>query len=297
MVDFFSRLFKKQKAPVQDIKTAPLSDEQLIMVGKTNVIHKPQQLIVCSATSVGKQRDHNEDSIFTLNSVISDGNSEIPFGLFVLADGMGGHQHGEVASGMAIRAFSNYLINKIFLNIINPEQLFQGESMQELMEKAVHEAQQSVLRKAPGGGTTLTAAMVIGEQVTIAHVGDSRMYFIYQDGRIQTATQDHSLVRRLMDLGQITEEQAMTDSRRNVLYRALGQAETLRPDIDTKLFPIPGYLLLCSDGLWGVVPQAEIFKVVTSKDDMIIKTQQLVTMANDAGGPDNISLILVKFSH
>lgn len=297
MVDFISKLFKKQKAPVQDVKTAPLSDEQLSIVGKTAVVHKPQQLMVCSATSVGKQRDHNEDSIFTLNSVISDGNAEIPFGLFVLADGMGGHQHGEVASGMAVRAFSNYLINKIFLNIINPEQLFQGESMQELMEKAVHEAQQMVLRKAPGGGTTLTAAMVIGEQVTIAHVGDSRIYFIYQDGRIQTATQDHSLVRRLMDLGQITEEQAMSDSRRNVLYRALGQAETLRPDIDTKLFPIPGYILLCSDGLWGVVPQAEIFRVVTSKDDMINKTQQLITMANDAGGPDNISIILVRFSN
>jgi serine/threonine protein phosphatase PrpC len=294
-VDFFKHLFKKKKPPIVDVKTAPLSDEQLKAVVKVEIIHKPQQMVVGSAQSVGKQRDHNEDSIFVMNSILADGNAEIPFGIFVIADGMGGHQHGEIASGVAIRTFSQFLVNRIYLNIISVDQAYQGESMQELVESAVFEAQQAVLRKAPGGGTTLTAAMVIGEQVTIAHVGDTRMYFIYPDGRINTVTQDHTLVRRLMDLGQLTEEQALADSRRNVLYRALGQAETLRPDIDTKLFPVPGYMLICSDGLWGVVPQTEIFRIVTNKDTLAEKCQSLVSSANDQGGPDNISVILVQF--
>jgi serine/threonine protein phosphatase PrpC len=294
-VDFFKHLFKKKKPPIVDVKTAPLSDEQLKAVVKVEIIHKPQQMVVGSAQSIGKQRDHNEDSIFVMNSILADGNAEIPFGIFVIADGMGGHQHGEIASGVAIRTFSQFLVNRIYLNIISVDQAYQGESMQELVESAVFEAQQAVLRKAPGGGTTLTAAMVIGEQVTIAHVGDTRMYFIYPDGRINTVTQDHTLVRRLMDLGQLTEEQALADSRRNVLYRALGQAETLRPDIDTKLFPVPGYMLICSDGLWGVVPQTEIFRIVTNKDTLAEKCQSLVSSANDQGGPDNISVILVQF--
>jgi serine/threonine protein phosphatase PrpC len=294
-VDFFKHLFKKKKPPIVDVKTAPLSDDQLKAVVKVEIIHKPQQMVVGTAQSVGKQRDHNEDSIFVMNSILADGNAEIPFGIFVIADGMGGHQHGEIASGVAIRTFSQFLVNRIYLNIISVDQAYQGESMQELVESAVFEAQQAVLRKAPGGGTTLTAAMVIGEQVTIAHVGDTRMYFIYPDGRINTVTQDHTLVRRLMDLGQLTEEQALADSRRNVLYRALGQAETLRPDIDTKLFPVPGYMLICSDGLWGVVPQTEIFRIVTNKDTLAEKCQSLVSSANDQGGPDNISVILVQF--
>jgi protein phosphatase len=87
----------------------------------------------------------------------------------------------------------------------------------------------------------------------------------------------------------------MADTRRNVLYRALGQAETLKPDIDTKLFPVPGYLMICSDGLWGVVPQNEIFRIISSKDDISTKCERLVEAANDGGGPDNITVALVKF--
>jgi serine/threonine protein phosphatase PrpC len=171
----------------------------------------------------------------------------------------------------------------------------QTESLQEIVENAVMEAQQAVLRKAPGGGTTITIALTLGEQVTLGQVGDSRAYFIYLDGRIQAVTQDHSLVRRLIDLGQLTEDQGMVDSRRNVLYRALGQIEPFRPDIETKAFPNPGYLLLCSDGLWGVVPQAEIFHLVRSAKDPSQACHRLIEAANSAGGPDNISAILVQF--
>ena len=171
----------------------------------------------------------------------------------------------------------------------------QSESLQEIMEMSVREAHQAVLKRAPGGGTTLTAAMVIGEQVTIAHVGDSRAYFIYPDGRMQAMTLDHSLVRRLVDLGQLTEEQARTYPQKNVLYRALGLAEPFRPDIHTHLMPHPGYILICSDGLWGCVSDTEMFDLITSSPNPSVACTRLVDAANDAGGPDNISAVIVQY--
>jgi serine/threonine protein phosphatase PrpC len=136
--------------------------------------------------------------------------------------------------------------------------------------------------------------LVIGDQVTISQVGDSRAYFIFPDGRIQPMTQDHSLVRRLVELGQITEKEAATHPQRNVLYRAIGQNEPFRPDINTHMLPTMGYLLLCSDGLWGVVPDADIFRIVNKAKTPIDACNDLVEAANLAGGPDNISVIIVK---
>jgi len=294
--DFFKRLFGNQNASEPDnIKTAPLAEEMAVEVANAPMDLKPAQLLVGSAQSVGKQRDHNEDAIFTLSSVLADGASELPFGIFIIADGMGGHQHGEIASGAAARAFADYILRKSFLPYLNGDSDSQSESLLEVMENGVKEAQHAVTRKAPGGGTTLTAALVLGEQVTMAHVGDSRAYFIYPDGRIQPVTQDHSLVRRLQELGQITDEEAKVHPNRNVLYRALGQSEPFRPDIHTHPLPRPGYMLLCSDGLWGVVPDAEIFRIVKGTNDLSIACHELVEAANEGGGPDNISVILVEY--
>ncbi|HEX2980172.1 MAG TPA: protein phosphatase 2C domain-containing protein [Anaerolineaceae bacterium] len=150
-----------------------------------------------------------------------------------------------------------------------------------------------MMKMAPGGGTTLTAALVIGEQVTLTHIGDSRAYFIYPDGRVQAITRDHSLVRRLQELGQLTEAEAAVHPQRNVLYRAIGQSEPVDADINTHLLPKPGYLLLCSDGLWNTVPESELFRVVHQAQTPTEACQRLVQLANDAGGPDNISVILV----
>ncbi len=296
MFDFFKRLLGTQSAPEPDnVQTAPLSEEIIGDVAVAPITFTPAQLVVGTGQSVGKQRDHNEDTIFSLNSVLADGSTEIPFGIFVIADGMGGHQHGEIASGAAARAFSDYLLQKMFTPFLNGDSENRSESLLELMENGVKEAQRAVVRKAPGGGTTLTAALVLGEQVTMAHVGDSRAYFIYPDGRIQVITQDHSLVRRLQELGQITEEEAKVHPNRNVLYRALGQAEPFRPDIHTHPMPQPGYMLLCSDGLWGVVSDAEIFRIVNGAKNLSMACHELVEAANAAGGPDNISVILVQY--
>lgn len=297
MKQFWGKIFsKKKKEPTPaDVKTAPLSEEQLKSVTVEQLKHSPPQLLVGSAQSVGKQRDHNEDTLFTLNSLISDDSTQLPFGIFIIADGMGGHQHGEIASQIAVRAMNEQIVSKLFFSLMGIRDGDQGESMQEILEEGVRNAQQLVVKKAPGGGTTLTVALVIGEQVTLAHVGDSRAYFIYPDGRMVAMTQDHSLVHRLIELGQLTEQEAAVHPQRNVLYRAIGQAEPFKPDIQTHQLPHPGYLLLCSDGLWGVVPEVEMFRIINTASNPSQACHSLVEAANNAGGPDNISVTLIQY--
>lgn len=296
--NFFRSIFRKkttEKSETLDVQTAPLSDVQLEPVSKRTIVHAPPQILVGSAQSVGMQREHNEDAIFCLNSVIADENTQLPFGLYIVCDGMGGHLHGEVASGAAIRAMAENITRRLIPSLVGPDNESQNESLQEVMENAVRDAHQAVLRRAPGGGTTLTAALLVGEQVTLAHVGDSRAYFLYPDGRMQVMTQDHSLVKRLVDLGQLTEEQARAYPQKNVLYRALGQLEPFKPDIGTHMAPHPGYILLCTDGLWGVLSEVEIIKIITSAATPSDACYQLVDAANTAGGPDNISVIVVQY--
>jgi protein phosphatase len=168
------------------------------------------------------------------------------------------------------------------------------ESIQDLMRSAFNEAQRAVKQAAPGSGTTLTAALVLGQQVTIGHVGDSRAYAIHPYGGGEALTRDHSLVKRMEELGQISSEEAAIHSKRNVLYRALGQGEALEPDIFTASFPQTDFLLLCSDGLWSVLPDNKLFQLVTTAQDLQGACQSLVAAANEAGGPDNISVIVVK---
>jgi protein phosphatase len=162
------------------------------------------------------------------------------------------------------------------------------------MQGAVNEAQKVIQREAPGSGTTLTAALVLGQQVTFAHVGDSRAYVIHSDGRVEPVTRDHSLVKRLEELGHISPEEAANYPHRNVLYRALGQGELLEPDIFTIPFPISGTLMMCSDGLWGVVSEQDILRAVSESPNLQRACQNLVSAANAAGGPDNISVLLVQ---
>jgi protein phosphatase len=207
---------------------------------------------------------------------------------------MGGHQFGEVASNAAIRSVAGYIISKFhpYLFHLKPETM--DESFQEIMQAAVREAQRSIQKEAPGSGTTLTAALVMGQQITVAHVGDSRAYFIYPDSRVEPITRDHSLVKRLEELGHITPEEAANYPHRNVLYRALGQGEILEPDIFTLGFPQPGYLLICSDGLWGVISEQDLVRAISEAPNLQRACQNLVNAANAAGGPDNISVILAQ---
>ncbi|HEX9014227.1 MAG TPA: protein phosphatase 2C domain-containing protein, partial [Anaerolineaceae bacterium] len=289
MQKFWNRLTgKKKEEPVRpvisDVKTAPLTADQLNAVSIQNSPKlQPPQLMVGIGQSIGKLRDHNEDSLFVLNATISGEKEGDPFGIFIIADGMGGHQHGEAASDAAARAMANYLVNKLDQPLFGLHPEVQSEPLQDILQAGVQEAQESVIRKAPGGGTTLTAALLVGEQVTFAHVGDSRAYLFFPDGRVQQATRDHSLVWRLQELGQITEEEAAVHPQRNVLYRAVGQGDPFEPDILTHPFPRPGWLMMCSDGLWGQVAEHEMLRIILSAPNPNTACQQLVAAANDAG--------------
>ncbi len=298
MPDFFRKLFRKlfgAEPATDNVTTAPLSEKQVeAIVHGQNIRYELQQLVSGTGQSVGKQRELNEDSLLAITATLAGHNSNIPFGLYVVADGMGGHQYGEVASNAAVRTVAGHVMKKFHPYLFNLKSEPLDESLQEIMLTAVNESQRIIQREAPGSGTTLTAALVLGQQVTIAHVGDSRAYMIYGDGRIEPITRDHSLVKRLEELGHITPSEAANYPHKNVLYRALGQGELLEPDIFTIPFPTAATLMLCSDGLWGVLAEPDIQHAVLESPNLQRACQNLVTAANVAGGPDNISVILVQ---
>lgn len=298
MDKLFNWLFGKKVAATKTIdtaNTAPLTEQQLqAIVGNQTTKYDLQQLIAAAGQSVGKQRELNEDSLLNLTATMAGNSGNLPFGLYIVADGMGGHQFGEVASNAAIRTVAGHILRKFHSYLFQIKADTMDESFQEIMLGAVNEAQKIIQREAPGSGTTLTAALVLGQQITVAHIGDSRAYFVYPDGRIETITRDHSLVKRLEELGHISAEEAENYPHRNVLYRALGQGDVVEPDVFNVSFPQPGTLMLCSDGLWGVVAEQDLVRTVNESPNLQRACQNLVTAANMAGGPDNISVILAQ---
>jgi len=298
----FKKLFRrKQEAQPEaslDIPTLPIPREETAAAETAlpeiePALISPSFVFGC-CQSVGKSREHNEDALFTLTSNLSTDQTYIPIGLYVVADGMGGHQQGEVASGIAVRVLGSQVFSKIFTSLLNPDPAPPQEAIQEIMQSGVQEAHQAILKYAPGSGTTLTGVLLLNDQMTIVHVGDSRAYSVAPDGKLTALTRDHSLVMRMIELGHLSTEEAAVHPQRNVLYRALGQGEPFLPDIGT--FPIPksGHLLICSDGLWGVVPETQLAEIILQEADPQTACEKMVTAANQAGGPDNITVILIR---
>lgn len=298
MAGFFQKLFgQSQVKKSSEIPTEPIEydkPQQPVAAAKPKKSPMdPPQLIVGCAQSVGMQRDHNEDSLLTLTTALSSGDSNMPFGLYIVADGMGGHQHGELASATAVRVLGAHTIGELYSPLFSTNPTSPSASIQEIMDEGVQAAHRQILREVQGGGTTLTAILIRDGQMTIAHVGDSRAYAISDGGKVEVLTRDHSLVQRLVELGQITDEEAAVHPQKNVLYRALGQGEPFSPDIRTIPTPQDGYLLICSDGLWGVVPEEEITRIIFESANPQEACSALVAAANEAGGPDNITAVLV----
>jgi len=252
------------------------------------------QLIVGVAQSVGIQRDHNEDALFSLTTNLISGDKNLHCGLYIVADGMGGHENGEVASSLAVEKLTSHVIRSLFLPLLSDQGNKMELSLQEIMLSGVLQAHQTIKKEAFGSGTTLTAGLILGDQMTIAHVGDSRLYVISPDGNLQLLTHDHSLVKRLEEIGQISPEQASTHPQRNVLYRALGQGEPFEPDIATFHLQSGSQLVLCTDGLWGLVSESDLVNVIRTSPEPQLACQSLIQRANSAGGPDNISVIIVR---
>ncbi|MGH2693077.1 MAG: Stp1/IreP family PP2C-type Ser/Thr phosphatase [Actinomycetota bacterium] len=223
------------------------------------------RLHVGARTDVGRVRQGNEDS-YTAKEP-----------LFAVADGMGGHQGGEVASSLALEVLTN------------------GNGT---LEKLVREANDQVFQRAAqdpglsGMGTTLTALRADGDVLRLAHVGDSRAYML-RDGRLQRLTKDHTVVERLVDEGKLTAQEAEIHPQRNILTRALGVDEALQVD-QGAIEPRPGdRLLLCSDGLHGMVDEERIAHILAENADPQAAADSLVGAANEAGGQDNITAIVI----
>lgn len=254
----------------------------------------PMQYVVGSGQSVGLQRDHNEDALFALTSVLSDGKTEEPFGLFIIADGMGGHTNGEVASSMAIRAVVRFVIDQLYNVLLEPKPNEPALGVKEILSGAVAEAQKAVIKFAPGGGTTLTIALLLADRLSLAHVGDSRAYLVQPNGSLVKVTNDHSLVQRLIDMKEIKPEQAIKHPQKNILLKAVGQPDPYQPDTHLLQIPKNTGLLLCSDGLWGIVSENTISSILRREAEPVTACQAMVEAANHNGGPDNISVIYVR---
>jgi serine/threonine protein phosphatase PrpC len=281
---------------ISSASTTPLTAEQLAEIALQAQRIEPNQLIVGIGRNCGRQRERNEDAVFAHTSTIAAASTTLPFGIYVVADGMGGHKYGDKASEIAARTMGDHLIGRLHSSLFGPQPSPPNEALQEIMRMGFYHAHQNITKLTSSGGTTLTAVLIIGTQMTIAHVGDSRAYGIFLDGRMQLLTRDHSLVKRLEELGQISPEEAALHPQKSMLYRALGQGDAPEPDVFTASLPHPGYLLICSDGLWGVISEDDMFSIISEAPSPPRACQNLIDAANAAGGPDNITVILVRMS-
>jgi protein phosphatase len=245
-------------------------------------------------SDVGKLREHNEDTLIAFQGVYLGDDDSDPFGFFVVADGMGGHQAGEVASSMAARLVTRDVLDDVYLPfLLDGSPSAHMVPVTEILRRAVQNANDRVHQQVPGGGTTLTCAIVLGKRAYIAHVGDSRAYLL-SNHDLQQVTHDHSYVNRLIELGELSPQEAAVHPQRHVVYRAVGQGDGL--DVDTYHQPLPpgSRLLLCSDGLSGVVSEDEMGRIIASAATPQEACQHLLQAANDAGGPDNITGVLIE---
>jgi serine/threonine protein phosphatase PrpC len=251
-------------------------------------------LIVGRRTDVGRARSLNEDSLLTLDVAPVFRSVSAPAGLFAVADGMGGHEAGEVASRMAIQAIAQQATSDVLPAATAGESL--PDAHQWLTDAAatanrvVHDQRQVA---GTDMGTTLVIALVIGNKATIANVGDSRAYLLGKD-EIAQITTDHSLVERLVATGQITPEEAANHPQKNVIYRVIGDKPQVKTDLFEQQLAPDQALLLCSDGLSGMVPDEQIWHIWRTSTSPQDACDRLVEAANQAGGEDNVTTVIVQ---
>lgn len=237
----------------------------------------------------GRIRELNEDSY----NVIA-GYSGIPV-TFVIADGMGGHNSGEVASKAAVDFVSDYIIK-------SPETVSDSGNIlliiKEIMEKSnTHVYNKSLESETDSGmGTTLIVAVVNSKKLYIGHVGDSRLYLI-REGNIERLTEDHSFIEELIKNGSLTREEAENHPNKNVITRALGCSEEVQIDTYSYEFKEEDICIVCTDGLTNMLSEQEIKDIVLSNEEPQIACDKLVDEANLRGGEDNITVIVFKNSH
>lgn len=253
------------------------------------------KVISCGITDIGRKRQRNEDS-YLVNDKI---------GLYIVADGMGGHAGGEFASKIAVSTVEEIIRgeDRVRSNVPTESYLDTDPSAaegqeQERLKEAINRAGNMIVRRAfedpelKGMGTTSTVMFVSNDKAYIAHVGDSRAYCV-RDGQIIQITEDHSLVHEQLKSGLITEEEAKTHQLKNIITRSVGVQEEVEVDTIVWKIQIGDSYLLCSDGLSNMVHDHELQDIIT-KFNAEQAARELVDLANSRGGEDNITLILLK---
>jgi protein phosphatase len=242
-------------------------------------------------TDTGRVRDHNEDAIGAIHEI----------GLWVLADGMGGYNAGEVASGIAVKTILDLVRDACQREDraeIEPGTGYMRQTI--ALRDAVGRANKIINQTAQsqpqceGMGTTLVACLFFDNKVSVAHVGDSRLYRM-RDNRFEQITMDHSLLQELVDRGFYSQEEAQRSTNRNYVTRALGVEASVEVEIQEVVAEKDDYYMLCSDGLPDMVEDEDIHLTISTFNDNIATIgEQLIRLSNDNGGRDNISVILVR---
>jgi protein phosphatase len=262
------------------------------------------RVVVAAITDLGQTRDHNEDTFLVAD--LTTGQTEFvehggrakvgPKGsLFMVADGMGGAAAGEIASAMAAELILRHLIST-WTNGTEHS----GDEFTLKIREAVELANDQIHRYAKehpdsrGMGTTATVVGVYGPRLHLAQVGDSRAYLIRHGAAVQL-TKDQSLMQRLIDAGEMTEEQAQQSERRNIILQALGPDPRIRVDVTYQDLARNDTLVICSDGLSGQVKREEIAEAIDDSADVASGAAKLIAIANERGGPDNITVVAVRF--
>jgi PPM family protein phosphatase len=250
------------------------------------------QLNLGYGTDVGAIRSINQDAVYTFLATPRSIDDMPDFGVFIVADGMGGHHDGEKASAAAMRVAATQIMKNIYVPMLAGESVNQTPITETLIA-TVEKANAEVVAKVPDGGTTLSMVVLIGGMAYIAHVGDSRIYLITRDS-IEQITRDHSLVQRLIELGQLTQEEANNSNQSHMLYKALGQTETVEVDTLARRLPPRSKLLLCSDGLWNQVSDRDILEIIKQYPNPQDACNKLIATANMRGGIDNVTVVLLN---
>jgi serine/threonine protein phosphatase PrpC len=244
-------------------------------------------------SSVGVVREVNEDSGFALVMNALTSHNDPVTGLFIVADGMGGHANGEKASALAV----DHIVGEVQRRILLPRlsRIEEDEpSPMAVMQEAFDQANRRIQQEFPGAGTTASVVFIQNDLLFTAHVGDSRIYHL-QDGRLEAITRDHSLAQRMVEIGELEPEEARDHETSHVLYQAIGKEEKLQTETTTRRLQKGDLILLCTDGLWGELKDdllQQLLKMHRGKPDKA--ADKLVNAANMNGGPDNITVVVIE---
>lgn len=309
---------KLDMSAVEESASAPRSLQDVLALARTGALHDADTWVtaltgisenqravgalrvqVGAQSNVGMVRELNEDALLTIDLKLDIAGRPINAGLYVVADGMGGHAAGEVASSLAVQSMSNVVSQALLELTVDSSQGLNEAQLSTLAQQAAERANLAVYeegrRRGNDMGTTLTFALVVGDRCVIGNVGDSRTYLL-RDGQLQRISKDHSLVQRLVDMGQIQPDEVYTHPHRNAILRSLGE----KPQVDLDLFPLrlqPGDLVFCcSDGQWEMVRDSRMTEIIATAADLQAAAEQLIVEGNQNGGEDNITAVLVRFT-